>query len=404
MVLKNEINDKIENLSQKLQNDLVGLLREIIAIPSVNGQEGDVIERLKLEMENIGYEEVWVDAMGNLFGRMGSGEKILAIDGHADTVDIGSPALWEVDPFGGEMKDGIIYGRGACDQKGGLAAAVYAGKIMQEIGMPDNISLLVVASVLEEDYEGLSWQYIINEDKIIPDAVLLTEPSDSGIKIGQRGRMEIKVQTDGISCHGSAPERGKNAIYMMAPIIQEIERLNPQLKEDEFLGKGSITISEIRSTAPSLCAVADSATIHLDRRLTRGETMDSALREIMSLSSVKKSNAKVSVPEYTPKSYTGLKYPTGAYYPIWALEKTDPLVQTAVQAYEAQFQEMPDVDKWVFSTNGVATMGSFKIPTIGYGPGEEKYAHSANELVPVQHLVKALSFYSSFVYNWGSSS
>lgn len=402
--MKSDINNKIENLSQKLQNDLVGLLREIIAIPSVNGQEGAVIERLKLEMENIGYEEVWVDPMGNLFGRMGSGEKIIAIDGHADTVDIGSPALWKVDPFGGEMRDGIIYGRGACDQKGGLAAAVYAGKIMQEIGMPDNISLLVVASVLEEDYEGLSWQYIINEDKIIPDAVLLTEPSDSDIRIGQRGRLEIKVQTDGISCHGSAPERGRNAVYMMAPIIQEIERLNPQLNEDEFLGKGSITISEIRSTAPSLCAVADSATIHLDRRLTRGETKDSALQEIMSLSSVKKSNAKVSVPEYTPKSYTGLKYPAGAYYPMWALEKTDPLVQTAVQAYEAQFQETPNVDKWVFSTNGVATMGSFRIPTIGFGPGEEKYAHAANELVPVQHLVKALSFYSSFVYHWGNSS
>ena len=402
--MKNGINEKIENLSQKLQNDLVELLREIIAIPSVNGQEGAVIERLKLEMENIGYEKVWVDPMGNLFGRMGSGEKILAIDGHADTVDIGNPTLWKVDPFGGEMRDGIIYGRGACDQKGGLTAAIYTGKIMQEIGMPDNISLLVVASVLEEDYEGLSWQYIVNEDKIVPDAVLLTEPSDLGIRIGQRGRLEMNVQTEGISCHGSAPERGRNAIYMMAPIIQEIERLNFRLKEDEFLGKGSITISEIRSTAPSLCAVADSATIHLDRRLTRGETMDSVLQEIMSLSSVKKSNAKVSVPEYTQKSYTGLKYPASAYYPMWALEKTDPLVQIAVQAYEAQFQETPNVDKWVFSTNGVATMGSFKIPTIGFGPGEEKYAHTANEQVPVHHLVKALSFYASFVYHWGNSS
>ncbi|KPK89130.1 hypothetical protein AMJ80_10200 [bacterium SM23_31] len=399
--MNNEINKRIESISQQLQNNLVGLLREIIAIPSMNGQEGAVIERLKEEMENIGYEEVWVDPMGNLFGRMGSGEKVLAIDGHADTVDIGNPDLWEVDPFGGEIRDGCIYGRGACDQKGGLAAAVYAGKMMQEVGMPDNTSFLVVASVFEENFEGLSWQYIVNEDKIIPDAVLLTEPTNLGIRIGQRGRLELKVQTEGVSCHGSAPERGRNAIYMMAPVIQEIEQLNSRLKEDNFLGKGSITISDIRSTAPSLCAVADSATIHLDRRLTRGETMDSALQEIKSLPSVIKSNANVSIPEYKPVSYTGLKYPANAYYPMWALEKSHPLVQTAVKAFEAQFHETPDVDKWVFSTNGVATMGSFNIPTIGFGPGEEKFAHAANELVPIVHLVKALSFYASFIYHWG---
>lgn len=395
-----DVNGKIESLTEELSDDLVQFLRDIISIPSLNGDEEKVISRIKVEMENIGYDKIWTDSMGNLFGKIGTGEKLLAIDGHVDTVDTGRLDLWETDPFGAEMRDGIIYGRGACDQKGGLASAVYAGKIIKEVGLPENTSCVIVASVLEELYEGVSWQYIINENIVKPDAVLLTEPTDLGIRIGQRGRLEIKIKTEGLSCHGSAPENGKNAIYMAAPIIQEIEKLNSRYEQKGFLGKGSVTITDICSTAPSSCAVADSATIHLDRRLTTGESLDSAVDEIKSLPSVKHCNAKVYIPEYTVKSYTGLEYPVKANYPMWALDDTNPLVLTAIESFKDQFDETPEVDKWVFSTNGVATMGLFGIPTIGFGPGYEKYAHTPSDQVSVDHLQKALAFYSCFINKW----
>lgn len=391
---------KIHSLAKSLQDEIIEFLREIIAIPSKTGQEETVIERLKKEMEKIGYDDIRVDPMGNLLGRIGSGNKIIAIDGHCDTVDVGNPGLWEVDPFKGDFRNGIIYGRGACDQKGGLSSAIYAGKILLKVGIPEDITLWVVASIMEEDCEGLCWQYIVKEDKIIPDAVLLTEPSNLTISIGQRGRMEMEVRTEGISCHGSAPERGVNAVYKMAAIIQEIEKLNPALTDNPILGKGTITITEIRSTAPSLCAVADSATIHLDRRLTQSETAKSAIKEVYSLPSVKAAQAKVTLLEYKEKSYTGLVYPTKAYFSHWLMDKTHPLVQSAIQAYQFQFQEKPKVDKWIFSTNGVATMGMFNIPTIGFGPGNEVHAHSPTDQVPVDHLVKAMEFYSSFIHHW----
>lgn len=394
---------KISQVAESLKVDVVKFLREIIAIPSMCGKEEAVVQRIKEEMQKIGYHKVWIDPMGNLLGIMGSGDRIIALDGHCDTVGVGNQDTWGFDPFKGNYRDNTIYGRGACDQKGGLASAIYAGKILKEIGIPDSISFLVVASVLEEDFEGLSWQYILIEDKIVPEAVLLTEPSNLKIKIGQRGRMEIKIKTQGISCHGSSPDRGENAIYKIAPIILDIEELNKKLYSQSILGKGTVTITEVRSSAPSLCAVADIATLHLDRRLTEGESMDSSLREISNLASVKVSKAQVTVPEYIIKSHTGLVYSLKAHYPMWLMEKRHSLVQTAEKACQNQFSQRADIGVWDFSTNGVETKGVFDIPTIGFGPGKEKFAHTPIDQVSVNDLIKAMEFYTAFVLEWGKN-
>jgi putative selenium metabolism hydrolase len=384
-------------LAQSYQSDVTQFLRDIIAFPSLSSQEGEVIQRIKGEMEKIGFEEIRIDGLGNLLGRIGNGRRTLVIDGHIDVVGVGNPDLWEVDPFKGDLRDGVIYGRGACDQKGGVASAIYAVKILKQIGMAEDVTLWISCTVQEEDCDGLCWKYIIEEEKFTPDAVLLTEPTGLNIYRGQRGRMEIKVKTEGLSCHGSAPERGVNAVYKMAPIVQEIEELNARLKYDSFLGKGTVTISEIKSTSPSLCAVADSCIIHLDRRLTAGETIDTALEEIRNLPSFKKAEAKVWLEEYTTPSYTGKIFPMQKYYPTWVLEEDHPVLQTAVESYRKLFNKNPLIDKWTFSTNGIATMGLHSIPTFGFGPGEEKYAHSPYEQIPVEHLVKAMAFYAAFV-------
>ncbi|MCB0296269.1 MAG: YgeY family selenium metabolism-linked hydrolase, partial [Calditrichaeota bacterium] len=312
-------------------------------------------------------------------------------------VDVGNPDLWKVDPFQGDMRDGVIYGRGACDLKGGLASSVYAGKILRQVGVPDDVTLWVSCTVQEEDCDGLCWKYIIEEENFRPDAVLLTEPTNCNIYRGQRGRMEIKVQTEGLSCHGSAPERGVNAVYKMAPIIREIEALNERLKDDPFLGKGTVTISEIKSTSPSLCAVADSCTIHLDRRLTAGETIETALAEIRALPAFQQAGAKVWLEEYRTPSYTGTIFPMEKYYPTWVLEEDHPVLAAAVAGYRNLFDREPLVDKWTFSTNGIATMGLHDIPTFGFGPGLEEHAHSPYEQITTDHLVRAMAFYAEFV-------
>ena len=325
--------------AMKFKPGLVKFMQDIIRIPSLSSQEGPVIQRIKEEMERLGYDEVRVDPMGNLLGRIGNGPKIIALDGHVDTVDVGDLSLWDRDPHSGDIEDDILYGRGASDMKGGVASSVYAGALLKKMGLPPEISLYVTATVQEEDCDGLCWQYIVNEDGLRPDLVIITEPTSLNIYRGQRGRMEMEVHCSGLSCHGSAPERGVNAIYKMAGIVADIEQLNENLQPREPLGKGSVTISEIRSTSPSLCAVADSCTIHLDRRLTVGETEDTSVEEILALPSVQAAQATVTVLNYAVPSHTGLTYPTRKYYPTWETEESDPAIRQAKEAFEEAFGE-----------------------------------------------------------------
>ena len=389
---------KIMELAEKYRDYTAKNLSEMVKHKSLSLQEEGAVNELKRQMEEAGFDEVRIDGLGNVIGRIGNGERVIAIDGHIDVVDLGNLDNWDFDPLGGEIKDGFVHGRGSVDQKGGPVAAVTAGRILKEIGMPEDVTLLVTGTVMEEDSDGLCWKYLVEEEKIKPDAVIITEPTNLNIYRGHRGRMEIEVEFFGVSAHGSAPERGKNAIYMASKAALEIEKLDERLKYDEFLGKGSVTISQFVSDSPSLCAVADYAKIHLDRRLTWGEDKELALNEVREI--VKDMNAKVTLLQYEETSFTGLTYGMEKYYPTWKLEEDHPLVQAGAKVYEELFGSKPVIDKWTFSTNGVTINGYYGIPAIGFGPGNEVLAHAPNEKVPIDHLVKASAFYAMFVKNF----
>jgi putative selenium metabolism hydrolase len=369
-------------------------LRDLIALPSESCQEREVIRRIQQEMETVGFDQVDIDPMGNVLGYIGSGRHLIAMDAHIDNVGVGNPENWRFDPFKGYEDDEVIGGRGASDQKGGMASMVYAGKIIQDLGLAGDYALLVTGTVQEEDCDGLCWQYIVEKSHIRPEFVVSTEPTSCRIHRGQRGRMEIKVAVRGLSAHGSAPERGDNAIFMMAPILEELQTLHGRLKEDAFLGKGSLTVSEIFYTSPSRCAVADGCAISIDRRLTNGESWEGALEEIRRLPAVQKAKAQVSLYDYTRPSYTGLVCPTECYFPCWVVEEKHPACQALVAAYQSLFARKPVVDKWTFSTNGVSIMGRYGIPCVGFGPGHEDQAHAPNELTWKSELVQAAAMYA----------
>ncbi|ATW28475.1 selenium metabolism hydrolase [Candidatus Formimonas warabiya] len=370
-------------------------LREMIAIPSESCGEEKVVLRIKEEMEKVGFDKVTIDPMGNILGYIGHGKHLIAMDAHIDTVGVGNRSNWQYDPYQGYEDEEIIMGRGASDQEGGMAAMVYGGKIIKELGLDGDYTLVVVGSVQEEDCDGLCWQYIVNEDRIRPEFVVITEPTDGKIYRGQRGRMEIKVSTKGVSCHGSAPERGDNAIYKMAPILLELRALHENLIDHDFLGKGSLAVSEIFFTSPSRCAVADGCWISVDRRLTAGEDADYAIRQIKNLPAVKAAGAEVTMYTYERPSYTGLVYPTDAYFPTWLIEQDHPVCQTLSDTYKGLFNQNPVLDKWTFSTNGVSIMGRFGIPCIGFGPGHEDQAHAPNERTWKKELVNAAAMYAA---------
>ncbi len=380
--------------AEKYRPEISKFLRDMIAIPSESCQEKEVILRIKEEMEKVGFDKVEIDDMGNVLGYIGHGDHLIAMDAHIDTVGLGDEELWDFDPLEGYEDEEVIGGRGASDQEGGMASMVYAGKIIKDLDLEDDYTLVVTGTVQEEDCDGLCWHYMIEEEDIRPEFVVITEPSSCNIYRGHRGRMEIKVTTHGVSCHGSAPSRGDNAIYKMAPIINELKALNENLKYDEFLGKGTLTVSEIFFSSPSRCAVADGCSISIDRRLTAGESWEFALQQIRNLPSVKEANADVEMYEYERPSYTGLSYPIESYFPTWVIEEDHPVCSSLVDSYQKLFDDEPLVDKWTFSTNGVSIMGRHGIPCIGFGPGHEDQAHAPNEKTWKDELVKAAAFYA----------
>jgi len=371
-------------------------LSRLVKLPSESMREREVQAELARQMEEAGFDEVRTDGLGNVIGRIGSGSRVLAIDGHMDTVGVGNLDNWDSDPLSGEIKDGFVHGCGTVDQKGGPAAAVTSGRIIKELGLDKalDLSFYLTGTVMEEDCDGLCWNYLIEEEKLVPDFVISTEPTNLNIYRGHRGRMEIAVSFRGLSCHASAPERGDNAIYMASRACLEIEKLNERIKHDAFLGKGTVTVTEFKSGSPSLCAVADFARLHLDRRLTWGESKESAVAEVEKV--VRDMHARVDVLYYEGVSYTGLKYGMEKYFPPWKLPEDAPAVQTGVKTYKELFGVDPEVDKWTFSTNGVAINGKHRIPTIGFGPGDEALAHAPNEKVPLEDLVKASAFYALY--------
>ncbi len=396
--------DKVNQLALKYREDMSQFLRDMIRIPSESCDEESVILRIKEEMEKVGFDEIIIDPMGNIIGRMGSGSKVIAYDAHIDTVGVGNMDNWNVDPYEGMEDESIIMGRGASDQEGGMASMVYGAKIMKELDLLGDTTIYMTGTVMEEDCDGLCWQYIVEKDGIRPEFVVITEPTSLNIYRGQRGRMEIRVETSGISCHGSAPERGDNAIYKMAPILLELQELNHQLHHDDFLGKGTLTVSEIFHTSPSRCAVADSCAISIDRRLTHGETWEGAIKEIEDLQSVKMAGAKVSLYSYEREAYTGLIYPTECYFPTWVIPEDHVATKTLQDGYRGLFGKEPLTDKWTFSTNGVSIMGRYGIPCIGFGPGHEEEAHAPNEKTWKDELMAAAALYAVVPMNYHNQS
>ncbi len=424
--------EKIKEAAEKYRPDMVRFLREMISHPSESCEEKEVVACIKAEMEKLEFDKVEVDGLGNVIGWMGEGDKIIAIDSHIDTVGIGNINNWDADPYKGYETDEIIYGRGGSDQEGGMSSAVYGAKIMKDLGLlPKGYKVMIVGSVQEEDCDGMCWQYIYNKDKYVPEFVISTEPTDGGIYRGHRGRMEIRVDVKGISCHGSAPERGDNAIYKMADILADVRSLNengcgpddeikglvkmldPKFNPDHyedarFLGRGTCTVSQIFYTSPSRCAVADSCSISIDRRMTAGETWDSCLEEIRQLPGCRKyaDDVEVSMYMYDRPSWTGEVYETECYFPTWINKEDAAHVEALVEAHKALYgdkrmttpssadkRDRPLIDKWTFSTNGVAIQGRYGIPCVGFGPGAESQAHAPNEVTYKDDLVRCAAVY-----------
>ncbi len=381
------------------REELAGLLQSLVRIPSFTGEEGQIVAFVLDKMKSFGFTEVRADGLGNALGRLGNGPLTILYDAHLDTVRVTDAEQWEYPPFEGRIADGAVHGRGAVDEKAAMAGYLVAGAALAKAFPRGELpfSLYVAGSVMEEDADGFPLLYLLEKEGLKPDYVLLGEPTDLKVYRGQRGRMEFEISTEGKAAHGAHNRQGVNAIYRMAPLLKAIEKLDRALPKAAPLGRGSVTVSDIASRGPSLCSVPDHCRIHLDRRLTAGETREGALAQLQELAA-RHGEARVEVPVYKARSWKGTEVRQEAFFPTWVMEEEHPLVQAGLEAAHLATGRKARGGVWSFSTNGVATAGHHHIPTIGFAPGKEELAHSAAERIELADLGKAALFYALFPF------
>ncbi len=390
--------DKATQIQQRVaesREDIIRFMREIVAIPSMDSQLKEVGERIGAEMRKLGFDEVRFDKMGNILGRIGNGPKVMVYDSHIDTVGVGDPDEWEWDPFTGKVEDGILYARGACDEKGSTPGMVYGLAIARDLGLLQGWTVYYFGN-MEEWCDGIAPNTFVEVDPgVRPDFVVIGEPTKMQVYRGHKGRIELRVVAKGKSAHAASNHLGDNAIYKLLPVIAGIRDLEPQLGDHPFLGHGKITVSDMHVKTPSINAVPDEAVIYIDRRMTFGETKEEAIAQIEALIPPEfKDSVKVEELFYDEPSYTGFVFPVDKYFPAWALEEDHPLVQAGLQA--RRLIGLPDAPagKWDFSTNGIYWAGKAGIPSIGFGPGDETTAHTVRDSVRLDDVVKAAEFYA----------
>lgn len=393
MLNKLELKAKIETLAEEMNQDMVDFLSDLIRIQSYTSHEGPAVQRTLEELRKIGCDEVWTDSAGNALGRIGNGDRVILFNAHLDTNEVSDASNWPHPPLEPVIEDGILYGLGASDCKAGVASIVYGAAILNKLGLLKDVSVVVMGATLEEDAEGFALRSLVERDGLKPECVLLAEATDLTLRRGHRGRCEVHIRTEGKAVHASTPHLGENAIVKMAPVIEALEKMNGSLPEHPIFGPGTQVVSLISgphtpNSVPDWCEVA------LDRRLVPGETAVSIVEGIKQV--VEPLGAKVEIPIQPVISHTGLKLDGPAFYPGWLIDEDAEIIQVGKKTYEALWQQAPKVDVWKFSTDGTYSAGVAGIPTMGFGPQEEPYVHTAMDQVNLEKLKKAAMFYALY--------
>ncbi|MBI5301080.1 MAG: YgeY family selenium metabolism-linked hydrolase [Chloroflexi bacterium] len=363
---------------------LVLFTQSLVRTPSLSGAEQRVVALILAEMRALGFDRAWADANGSAIGILEGARpgKTILLDAHCDTVGIAAGAQWTRDPYGAQIEDGFIYGRGAADMKGALAAMIHSAASVERTQIAGRI--VVSATVLEEVMEGVSLRTVTDEVK--PDFVVIGEATELNLNRGGRGRAEIHLETIGKPAHSSSPQLGVNAVTLMLRAVDAIERM--PVARDELLGDALMVLTDIisdpypgNSVIPSRCRVT------YDRRLLPGETIESVLGALPV-------NAKIAEGEHA--TYTGRTLRGAKFFPAWVLAEEHPFVQNALRGLRAAGLN-PRIGAYRFCTNATYSAGIARVPTIGFGPAREGDAHVVDERIAIEDLIAAARGYRGMI-------
>ncbi len=375
---------------------LISLTQALIRSRSYSGEEGGVVDTLTEFFKQNRFDEVRVDAYGSVIGSIYGRRPgpALLLDGHIDTVRADASA-WKHDPFGGQIENGRIYGRGASDMKGAVAAmCCAAAAFAKQTGRDFAGSVHVAGVVHEECFEGVAARSV--SAQVRPDYVVIGEASELNLKIGQRGRAEIRVETIGKSAHSANPEKGVNAVYAMCRLIGRLAEIEPP--SNPRLNKGIMELTDILSSPyPGASVVPDLCTATYDRRLLPGETKEGVLRPVLdAIAALEKEDprfrARAGFASAQEDCYTGSRIEGERFFPGWLMDPEAEFVQK-VKARLDELGICPRLTEYNFCTNGSHYAGEAGIRTLGFGPSRENLAHTVDEYVEIEQLEKALLGY-----------
>jgi putative selenium metabolism hydrolase len=375
------------------KNELIEFTQRLVRQPSLPGEEGPLTQIVLDEMKRLGFDRARVDENGSAVGLIEGAQPgpTLLFDAHSDTVGIAPGSVWTREPFGAEIADACLYGRGAADMKGALAAMVHAAASVDKSKLAGRV--VVSASVMEEVYEGGALKTVMDEVK--PDFVVIGEASQLNLVHGGRGRAEIHLETIGRPSHSSSPHLGLNAIHLMMKVIAAVDRI--EMGEHPLLGPGILALTDIISEPyPAYSVIPAICKATYDRRLLPGESIEEVLGAVTSLPELKDINFKAKIATGVHKAYTGKVLSCHKFFPAWELDENHPFVQNALRGLRASGLD-PNLTAYRFCTNAAYSIGEAGVPTIGFGPGGEGDAHVVDEKISLEDLEKAALGYRSII-------
>jgi len=382
--------------------DVVTLCQRLVRARTVMGNEGAAADVAEEAMRDLGYDEVWRDDLGNLIGTVGGGRPgAVLFDGHLDVVDAGDLSAWRADPFAGEVIDGALYGRGAVDMKGPLAAMIVGVAGLRERPRRDRRTVYMSCTVAEETVEGLALRPLL--ERLRPDAVIIGEPTSGKVAMGQRGRAEVVVEALGRAAHSAYPQEGRNSAEAMADLIVALRGI--ALPVDELLGPASCVLIQVTSFPnPSSSTIPHLTRAVYDRRLLPGETPESVLAPLRAIAGLAANDqaCRVDIARAALVTYTGRRLAGDKFAPGWKLGREHPLIGASVRALEAAGLAT-GLKVYATCTNGSASAGWLGIPTIGYGPGENERSHTTNEAIELRDLERSVFGYTALAWEAGTA-
>ncbi|MFQ5744729.1 MAG: YgeY family selenium metabolism-linked hydrolase [Acidobacteriota bacterium] len=374
------------------EQSLVEFTRELVRTPSVLGDEGEMAERVAAKMRELGFDSVEIDDAGNAVGVVAgkaAGPTIL-YDAHMDTIDVIPREAWKHGPFGGDIEDGRIWGRGSSDMKGALAAMIFAAGGLDRTELGGRV--VVSGSVGEELIEGAALRVVM--DNYQPDYVVIGEASGLDLVRAGRGRAELEIETHGKPSHASTPQQGVNAVHKMRRVIEEIEAI--EMPAHPFVGRAVMCLTDIISIPhPAHSVVPSGCRATYERRLLPGDTREQLLTDLQAaFERAGAADTEISLAATGYTTYTGIRWDQPKWFPPWQLAEEHELVQVALRGLRQAGLD-PGLASYQFCTNGAYSAGTAEVPTVGFGPSREELVHIVDEYLEIDQLIAACRGYAA---------